>query len=105
MGRHDKRSHQPQLWIQNGRSILDASGWTLASTRFPDDARRIVAAINAVQGIPTEALESWSVNVIGEPAEAAVAREKEELPSGSNLPNDGRASRPQFAPAGPQPRR
>lgn len=59
--------------MQNGRYILDAGGWTLASTRFPADARRIVAAINAVQGIPTDALESWFVNVIGEPAGVAVA--------------------------------
>ncbi len=113
MGTHDKRNHQPKPWIQNGRDILDASGWTLASARFPDDARRIVAAINAVQGIPTESLESWSVNVIGEPAEAVVPLEEEELSSGSDLPNDRRAnerrhgvrhpSRPPFAAARPQP--
>ncbi len=69
MGRHARQDHQPEPWIQNGRYVLDASGWTLASTRFPADARRIVAAINAVQGIPTDALESWIVNVIGEPIE------------------------------------
>ena len=57
--------------MQDGRYILDASGWTLASARFPADARRIVAAINAVQGIPTDALESWIVNVMGEPIERA----------------------------------
>jgi hypothetical protein len=67
MGTKDKQDHQPEPWIQDGRYILDASGWTLASTRFPADARRIIAAINAVQGIPTDALESWVVNVIGEP--------------------------------------
>src|SRR5580765_1721031 len=63
----NKLEHQPEPWAQDGRYILDASGWTLASTRFPADARRIIAAINAVQGIPTDALESWVVNVIGEP--------------------------------------
>lgn len=67
MGIKDKQEHQPEPWIQEGRYIQDASGWTLASTRFPADARRIIAAINAVQGIPTDALESWVVNVIGEP--------------------------------------
>jgi len=61
----NKPEHQPEPWTQDGRYILDASGWTLASTRFPADARRIVAAINAVQGIPTDALESWVVNVVG----------------------------------------
>jgi hypothetical protein len=64
----NKQEHQPEPWTQDGRYILDASGWTLASTRFPADARRIVAAINAVQGIPTDALESWVVNVVGEVA-------------------------------------
>lgn len=73
MVREEKQDHQPEPWMQDGRYILDAGGWTLASTRFPADARRIVAAINAVQGIPTDALESWFVNVIGEPAGAAVA--------------------------------
>src|SRR6476661_4217115 len=67
MGIKDKPEHQPEPWVQDGRYIQDSSGWTLASTRFPADARRIIAAINAVQGIPTDALESWVVNVIGEP--------------------------------------
>jgi len=67
MGTRDKQEHQPEPWTQDGRYILDASGWTLASARFPDDARRIIAAVNSVQGIPTDALESWVVNVIGEP--------------------------------------
>jgi hypothetical protein len=73
MAKQEKQDHQPEPWMQDGRYILDASGWTLASTRFPADARRIVAAINAVQGIPTDALESWFVNVLGEPAGVAVA--------------------------------
>ena len=67
MGTKDKQEHQPEPWTQDGRYILDASGWTLASARFPGDARRIIAAVNSVQGIPTDALESWVVNVVGEP--------------------------------------
>ena len=66
MGIKDKQEHQPEPWTQDGRYILDASGWTLASARFPGDARRIIAAVNSVQGIPTDALESWVVNVVGE---------------------------------------
>ena len=66
MGTKDKQEHQPEPWTQDGRYILDASGWTLASARFPGDARRIIAAVNSVQGIPTDALESWVVNVVGE---------------------------------------
>src|SRR5438477_491329 len=71
MGTKDKQEHQPEPWTQDGRYILDASGWTLASARFPGDARRIIAAVNSVQGIPTDALESWVVNVIGEPVVGA----------------------------------
>ena len=73
MGRQARQDHQPEPWAQHGREILDATGWTLGSARFPADARRIVAAINAVQGIPTDALESWFVNVIGETPGALVA--------------------------------
>jgi hypothetical protein len=91
--------------MQDGRYILDASGWTLASARFPADARRVVAAINAVQGIPTDALESWIVNVMGEPIERAEAPGRtdqsdapEPFPNeqrlGERRRGDRRASRP-----------
>lgn len=93
MGTHESQEHQPEPWTQDGRYILDAGGWTLASTRFPADARRIVAAINAVQGIPTEALESWSDNVIGEPAQALVAAgDRSESPDLEILSEDRRAN-------------
>lgn len=93
--------------MQDGRYILDASGWTLASARFPADARRIVAAINAVQGIPTDALESWTVNVIGEPIERVDAAGRagqgdapEPFPNEHRLSErrrgDRRASRPEL---------
>jgi hypothetical protein len=95
----NKSEHQPEPWTQDGRYILDASGWTLASTRFPADARRIVAAINAVQGIPTDALESWVVNVVGEaagpaktpPPSVAIERREHERRRG-----DRRTARPQI---------
>ena len=83
MGTKDKQEHQPEPWTQDGRYILDASGWTLASARFPGDARRIIAAVNSVQGIPTDALESWVVNVIGEPVGAA---DVDRRAVGSSLP-------------------
>jgi hypothetical protein len=47
-------------WISRGCDIHDSSGRLLASTIEPADARRIVAAVNAVAGIPTDALEGWS---------------------------------------------
>ena len=93
MGRQEGQEHQPEPWRQEGRYVIDASGWTLASTRFPADARRIVAAINAVQGIPTEDLESWFVNVMGEPERVPVAEgDRADSPELEIFPEDRRAS-------------
>src|SRR5438309_2029107 len=87
MAGRDKEPHQPEPWAQDGRYILDAGQWTLASTKFPADARRIVAAVNAVRGIPTEALESWVVNVIGD---LATRKQEHEMPGGAEFPRDQR---------------
>jgi hypothetical protein len=59
--------HGSEPWIQEGRYIRDAERHILVRAKSPADARRIVAAINAVQGIPTEALESWNVSVLSDP--------------------------------------
>jgi hypothetical protein len=56
--------HQPEPWANEGRAILNASGWTLAKTIFESDARRIVAAVNDVLGIPTAALEAGFIREI-----------------------------------------
>ena len=92
MGRQARQDHQPEPWAQHGHEILDATGWTLGSARFPADARRIVAAINAVQGIPTDALESWFVNVIGETPGALVAAGDRAPSSASKLLSGDRPS-------------
>jgi hypothetical protein len=114
MGTKDKQEHQPEPWTQDGRYILDASGWTLASARFPGDARRIIAAVNSVQGIPTDALESWVVNVVGEPVgRADVDRRRagggpsEPVPNerrvGERRHGDRRSSRPELRVFGSMP--
>lgn len=59
--------HGREPWMQDGRYIRDADRNILVRAKTPADARRIVAAINAVQGIPTEALESWNVQVLSDP--------------------------------------
>ncbi len=59
-----REQHQPEPWAYDGRSILNASGWTLARTIFEADARRIVAAVNDVLGIPTAALEAGFIREI-----------------------------------------
>jgi hypothetical protein len=43
---------------------LNAAGWTMARTIFEADARRIVAAVNDVLGIPTAALEAGFIREI-----------------------------------------
>jgi len=53
-----KELHQPEPWTYEGHFILSASRWRLAKTILEADARRIVAAVNDVQGIPTVALEA-----------------------------------------------
>src|SRR6185369_4287085 len=113
MATRDKQEHQPEPWTQDGRYILDASGWTLASARFPGDARRIIAAVNSVQGIPTDALESWVVNVVGEPVGGADADHRARAGSPEPMPNerrvgerrhgDRRSSRPELRVVGSTP--
>jgi hypothetical protein len=56
--------HQPEPWSSDGRSIQNSTGWTLAKTIFEADARRIVAAVNDVLGIPTAALEAGFIREI-----------------------------------------
>jgi len=51
--------HAREPWQQQGRYIRDAAGQIVVRGRTAADARRIVAAINATRGIPTEALEGW----------------------------------------------
>src|SRR5215469_13353461 len=60
----DRDQHQPEPWDYDGRAILNAAGWTLAKTIFEADARRIVAAVNDVFGIPTAALEAGFIREI-----------------------------------------
>jgi hypothetical protein len=64
MAARSKEQHQPEPWRYEGRAIVNSAGWTLAKTIFEADARRIVAAINDVLGIPTAALESGFIREI-----------------------------------------
>ncbi len=64
MAGRSKEQHQPEPWKSEGRAILNAAGWTLAKTIFEADARRIVAAVNDVLGIPTAALEAGFIREI-----------------------------------------
>lgn len=66
-GEEDVREHAPEPWHQDGRYIRDAHGAIVVRGRSAADARRIVAAINGVRGIPTEALEGWRVEDVSDP--------------------------------------
>jgi len=63
----ESTEHSPEPWRQEGRYIRDATGAIVVRGRSVADARRIVAAINGTRGIPTEALESWSVQDVSDP--------------------------------------
>jgi hypothetical protein len=64
MAARSREQHQPEPWKYEGRAIVNSAGWTLAKTIFESDARRIVAAINDVLGIPTAALEAGFIREI-----------------------------------------
>jgi hypothetical protein len=63
----EPREHAPEPWYQDGRYIRDVTGAIVVRGRSSADARRIVAAINGVRGIPTEALEGWRTEDVSNP--------------------------------------
>jgi hypothetical protein len=60
-------AHAREPWTQHGNYIRDAAGEIVVRAKYEADARRIVAAINGVRGIPTEALETWMVKDVSDP--------------------------------------
>lgn len=59
--------HAPEPWTQDGRYVRDAIGRIVVRGRSPADARRIVVAVNATRGIPSDALGSWMVQDVSDP--------------------------------------
>jgi hypothetical protein len=49
--------YQPAPWFHDGSRILNSSFRALGTVAFPNDARRIVACVNACEGVPTGMLE------------------------------------------------
>ncbi len=83
----ESQEHSPEPWTQYGRYIRDANGAIVVRGRSPADARRIVAAVNATQGMPTEALQSWTVQVVSDPkADVEVVLEREAQKEESEAP-------------------
>jgi hypothetical protein len=50
-----------------GRAVFDGGGEAIAAARSDEEARRIAVALNAVVGMPTDALEAWTVGSIQDP--------------------------------------
>jgi hypothetical protein len=50
-----------------GKAVFEGSGEAVAAARSPEDARRIAAALNSAFGIPTDALEAWSIGSVQDP--------------------------------------
>ena len=54
-------------WYAVGRAVFDGTGEAVAAVATVEEARRIAAALNAVIGMPTEALEAWTLGSIQDP--------------------------------------
>jgi hypothetical protein len=54
-------------WTQVDSAVFDGVGNLVARVRSGEDARRVVAAVNFVECVATEALEGWTVGVISDP--------------------------------------
>lgn len=61
----EPREHGPEPWARLGRYIRDSNGRIVVRGKSPVDARRVVACINALMGVPTETIENWNIQVVG----------------------------------------
>lgn len=63
--RAENREQALEPWAQLGKYIRDAKGRIVLSGKRPADARRVVACVNALMGVPTETVERWNIQVFG----------------------------------------
>ncbi len=76
-------------WTRVENAVVDGEGRLVARARSAEEARRIVAAVNFVDCVPTEALEGWTVGVITDPVND-LAAELESVLWTPNHPADRR---------------
>jgi hypothetical protein len=62
-----------ERWMNQGATVLDPTGQPAGTFRTTEEARRFVAAMNAVAGMPTDALEAWTTGVISDPVQELAA--------------------------------
>ncbi|MCA1612411.1 MAG: hypothetical protein ABR610_08435 [Thermoanaerobaculia bacterium] len=60
-------------WYAIGKAVFDGTGEAVAAVQSVEEARRIAAALNAVHGMPTEALEAWTLGSIQDPTNDLLA--------------------------------
>lgn len=63
--REEPQGNAPEPWGQLGRYVRDANGRIVIRSKSPVDARRVVACVNALMGVPAETIESWNIQVAG----------------------------------------
>jgi hypothetical protein len=69
----DKAAETIKPWYHVGKAVFDGAGEAIAAAQSVDDARRMAAALNAVIGMPTEALEAWTLGSIQDPTNDLLA--------------------------------
>ncbi len=69
----EPRTESFKAFYSIGKAVFEGSGEAVAAARSPDEARRIAAALNAAYGIPTDALEAWSVGSVQDPVNDVLA--------------------------------
>ncbi len=60
-------------WYAIGKAVFDGTGEAVAAVQSVEEARRVAAALNAVMGMPTEALEAWTLGSIQDPTNDLLA--------------------------------
>jgi hypothetical protein len=72
LSEEDSREIRP--WYAAGKAVFDGDGEAVAAARSEEEARRIAVALNAVVGMPTDALEAWTVGSIQDPVNDLLAQ-------------------------------
>ena len=76
-----------------GRAVYESSGQPIAAARTHAEARRIAAALNIANGIPTDDLEEWSIDSVRDPSSDVQAHIESILASAPGQDNRGRDRR------------
>jgi hypothetical protein len=76
-----------------GQAVYESSGQPIAAARTHAEARRIAAALNIANGIPTDDLEEWSIDSVRDPSSDLQAHIESILAPAPGQDNRGRDRR------------